>query len=309
LRRGVTRSRGISSTAERPAHRGQGDGFSRAVLGRSVQVSGGTHSRSDAGLTGYKGPDVFSRGVNVEREAFYFIHELEALFARWVVTWWQRRPHKGLRMPDGPRWKMSPNVAYNEAIARCGFVHLPPSRNLYYELLPKHRRTIQDDGVEIDGLHYDARELRGLRKVPNPDERDGRYTVRRDPRNVLEIYMWVRGLGWVTLTWTHAPPTLRPFADTQLLEAKRLFQQRHGRRPDEKELGPVLVEITQLDILLTEGSDTQQKVARRAAIRVAQYEAERGEEGKRPANKAPKRRRSQPKAPAPVSAEWGEVID
>lgn len=50
-------------------------------------------------LPGYTGPDVWSRGADTEGDAFYFIHEVEALFAEWVVTYWQRRHHDGLHLP------------------------------------------------------------------------------------------------------------------------------------------------------------------------------------------------------------------
>lgn len=37
-------------------------------------------------LTGYKGPDVYSRGADVEQGAFYYVAELEQVIREWVTT-------------------------------------------------------------------------------------------------------------------------------------------------------------------------------------------------------------------------------
>lgn len=73
-------------------------------------------------LPGYKGPDVYSRGANVEDEAFFFTDEIEELFAEWVATYWQERHHEGLNFDGAPRMNVSPNEMYEEGIARAGSV-------------------------------------------------------------------------------------------------------------------------------------------------------------------------------------------
>ncbi|MFJ3714081.1 hypothetical protein [Streptomyces sp. NPDC090053] len=37
-------------------------------------------------LPGYKGPDLHSRGLNPEKDAFFFLHELEAIIREWVAV-------------------------------------------------------------------------------------------------------------------------------------------------------------------------------------------------------------------------------
>ncbi|HUY44207.1 MAG TPA: hypothetical protein VMV92_00555 [Streptosporangiaceae bacterium] len=39
-----------------------------------------------AALPGYKGPDVYRRGKDPERQAFYFLHELEQIIRQWTAT-------------------------------------------------------------------------------------------------------------------------------------------------------------------------------------------------------------------------------
>jgi hypothetical protein len=72
------------------------------------------------GLPGYTGPNVLARGKDIEADAVYFAHELEAIIGRWIAVDYQRRPHDGLRVPEMPHLTLSPNDAYEEAVARAG---------------------------------------------------------------------------------------------------------------------------------------------------------------------------------------------
>ena len=82
-----------------------------------------------AALPGYKGPDVYSRGVDVEAQAFFFIDELDRIVREWVASVYHRRPHEGLCVPDLPGMAMSPNDMYAYGVQRVGFMHIPgPSR-------------------------------------------------------------------------------------------------------------------------------------------------------------------------------------
>jgi transposase InsO family protein len=118
-------------------------------------------------LDGYKGPDVWSRGLNPEQSAFWFIDEIEAKFAEWVATYWQQRHHDGLALPNVPNLNISPNQMFEEGIARAGFLYVAPDRNLYYDLLPTEWRTIQHYGVDIRGLRYDGDVLNDFRDHPS----------------------------------------------------------------------------------------------------------------------------------------------
>ena len=76
-------------------------------------------------LPGYTGPNVLARGKDIEADAVYFTHELEAIIGRWIALDYQRRPHDGLRVPEMPHLTLSPNEAYEEAVARAGFLYVP----------------------------------------------------------------------------------------------------------------------------------------------------------------------------------------
>ena len=73
-------------------------------------------------LPGYTGPNVLARGKDIEADTVYCTHELEAIIGRWIAVDYQRRPHDGLRVPEVPHLTLSPNEAYEEAVARAGFL-------------------------------------------------------------------------------------------------------------------------------------------------------------------------------------------
>ena len=68
-------------------------------------------------LPGYKGPDLYSRGVAPEREAFFFLDELEALLREWVATVFHRRPHDGVGEPGLWALGLSPAQMFEHGIA------------------------------------------------------------------------------------------------------------------------------------------------------------------------------------------------
>ena len=76
-------------------------------------------------LPGYKGPDVHSRGLDPESEAFFYLDELEAIIREWVAVVYHHRPHGGLVDPDVPGLRMSPATMFEHGMARAGYIEAP----------------------------------------------------------------------------------------------------------------------------------------------------------------------------------------
>src|SRR5262249_50453076 len=93
-------------------------------------------------LPGYKGPDVYSRGRAVENDAFFFVHELDAIIREWIATVYHRRPHDGLAVPEMPGLQMSPYDMYEYGVSRAGFIQIPASPDLAYDFLDVQWRHI-----------------------------------------------------------------------------------------------------------------------------------------------------------------------
>lgn len=73
-------------------------------------------------LPGYKGPDIYSRGVHPESEAFLYIDEIEAIIRTWVATVYHNRPHDSLVDPAVPGHHLSPAEMFQHGVERAGYI-------------------------------------------------------------------------------------------------------------------------------------------------------------------------------------------
>lgn len=166
-------------------------------------------------LPAYKGPDVYSRGENIEDQAFLFVHELEDLIRDWVVSVYHRRVHSGLVVAEWPDLKMSPNDMYALGIAKSGMMRMPADPTLAYEFLRVEPRGIHHDGVRINGRNYSGAALVGLvNSRSNYVEFNGRWPFRVNDDDVRRIYFQrPDDPEWYPLEWEHAPMLNTPLSD------------------------------------------------------------------------------------------------
>lgn len=231
-------------------------------------------------LPGYKGPDVWSRGVAeaVEDAAFFFIHEIQDLFWEWVATYWQVRHHAGLELPGAPVLNLSPNDMYDEGIARAGFVYVVPHRNAYRELLPTAWVTVQRYGVETGGLRYDGEALNGYRNRTSPygGVNRGKWPVRYDPRDLSQVFFLDPKTGeWHALHRAGSRNPQIPFDDATLSHAKSLVKERGGNPRNHRALEGVLDALVErMERQEHEGREERRLAARRA-IRAEQARHDR----------------------------------
>ena len=220
------------------------------------------------GLPGYTGPNVLARGKDIEADAVYFTHELEAIIGRWIALDYQRRPHDGLRLPEAPHLRLSPNEAYEEGVGRGGFLFVPRDPELHLRLMPVQARVIGRAGVEIAGLTYDSPALDPYRqqRCPSPAF-EGKWPIRVDPRELHRVWFQdPQDERFHELRWRHAREVARPFGGAALTYVKRLLVDAGMRRPSEEEIA------TGLARLLHELSDEdlfRDRRARREAVRQA----------------------------------------
>jgi transposase InsO family protein len=169
-------------------------------------------------LPGYTGPNVLARGKDIEADAVYFTHELEVIIGRWIAVDYQCRPHDGLRAPEAPHLCLTPNEAYEEAVARAGFLHVPRDPDLHLRLLPVQARVIGRAGVEIGGLSYDSPVLDPYRQQRCPvGAFDGKWPIRADPREAHRAWFHDPADGrFHELHWRHARAVQRPFGASAL---------------------------------------------------------------------------------------------
>lgn len=165
-------------------------------------------------LPAYKGPDVYSRGQDVETEAFYYVTELEAIIREWVGIY-HHTPHQGLCDPRLPTVDLSPTEMFARGMAVAGVLRLPASQDLRMEFLDVAWRTIQHYGVEVDGRRYDGPGLNRYRGVKSTygGAHPGRWPIMVDRDDVRTVFFRDPDTReWHGLVWEHAPGLEAPFS-------------------------------------------------------------------------------------------------
>ncbi len=188
-------------------------------------------------LPGYKGPDVHSRGLDPEAEAFFYLDELEAVIREWVAVVYHHRPHDSLLDPHLPALRMSPAQMFEHGMARAGYIEAPRDPDLVYEFLKTELRTIQHYGVETGGRRYNDRDrvLKPYENTASPyPGTNGLWPVQVDPDDVTRVYFRdPKSRRWHTLWWEHAPSLQMPLSEDALRFARRLAAVKYDY-PDDK---------------------------------------------------------------------------
>ena len=223
-----------------------------------------------AALPGYKGPDVYGRGEHPELEAFYFLDELELIIREWIAERYHRRAHAGLVVPEVPGLDLCPNDAFELGVARAGRMLVPARADLVYDFLPVAWRTIQNYGVELNGLRYDGPGLTAYRNrtsdITGPHA--GKWPVRFDPDDIRRAFFQdPDSHEWHTLWWEHHSDIRVPFSAETLAYARRLAR-RTDRFPDDRRALGELLERWDAGL-------TRNPTERRMALRLAQQREDR----------------------------------
>lgn len=218
-----------------------------------------------AALPGYKGPDVYSRGEKVEEEAYFFLDELEAIIREWITLVYHRRPHRGLKIPEVPGLKLSPLEMYEHGVMRAGPLRIPSRPGLAFEFLEEEWCTIQHYGVEVNGLRYNGKGLKGLHNQTSHHRglHAGAWPVAVDRDDIRKVhFQHPKTHEWHALDWEHAPSLNGPASLEALQYAKKIAAKTH-RFPDTKRALIELLERWGAGL-------TADRTERRMAIRLSQ---------------------------------------
>ncbi|GAB3495015.1 helix-turn-helix domain-containing protein [Flexivirga lutea] len=195
-------------------------------------------------LPAYKGPDVASRGRNVEDEAFLYVPELEQLIREWVGVY-HATPHDGLCDPRLPDVQLSPREMFERGVAISGALRLPATADVAMEFLETHWRKIHHYGVELLGRRYDGPALNPYRGMKSTygGEHTGAWPFMVNRDDVRSVFFKDPADGvWHRLEWEHAAALDAPFSAEAADFTRRLsVQQQRFVDPDEA-LGALLAD-------------------------------------------------------------------
>ncbi len=185
-------------------------------------------------LPAYKGPDLNSRGVDLEGKAFLFLHELEDVIRDWIVSVHHTGQHRGLAVAEWPGTPMSPNEMFALGVAKAGQLRLPARPELAFEFYRVAWRTVQHYGVEVNGLRYNGLALEGHRNQSSPygGVSAGKWPIRVNDEDVRAVYFQEPEDGsWHRLDWEHAAMLGSPFS-TEAAQYARALAARKDRFAD-----------------------------------------------------------------------------
>lgn len=121
-------------------------------------------------------------------------------FETWLVTLickvYHKRVHSGIGMTPEKKWELG--VFGDKDTPGRGLSSVPADREvLLMDFLPMFRRTIQADGISIDGLTYYADVIRQWINADDPDNPGTKrqFIFRRDPRDISIIWFHDPDLG------------------------------------------------------------------------------------------------------------------
>ena len=194
-------------------------------------------------LPGYKGPDINSRGLDVEGHAFFYIDQLEAIVREWIAAVYHHTRHSSLYDMHLPRATMTPAQMFGHGMARAGYIEAPRDPFLAYEFLQVEARTIQHYGVQCGTLRYTGDILTelGNRTSPYTGKFRNRWPIHVDPDNIAHVFIRHPDSGeWHTLQWEHAGHVTAPFSEEALHYARRIVLQENGFVDDQLALDELL---------------------------------------------------------------------
>lgn len=220
-------------------------------------------------LPGYKGSDVYSRGIHPEKDATFFIDEMEAELRRWIAVDYHHAPHNGIGETGIWALEMSPARMFAHGVAIAGYIEAPRDPSLAYQFLDVRWRHRQAEGFQIDRRLYTGPVLDGYRTgEPSPYAAKGhRWPIHVNSDDVRTVYFFDSKYTreWHPLTWNMAKAMELPLSEDGLEFAKALVQL--GKRPvDEKLAIAALRQRHQLDPALDPDE-------RKAALRLAREQS------------------------------------
>ncbi|HVX70230.1 MAG TPA: Mu transposase C-terminal domain-containing protein [Mycobacteriales bacterium] len=166
-------------------------------------------------LPGYKGPDVYSRGRDVENASYYFIDQLDAIIRGWIEDVYHQKPVRGLIVPESPRVNLSPIEMFEQGVTAAGYLRILPDADFAFDFLPTAWRKINHYGVELNGLKYNGEAINEYRDQDSAHAglHHGKWPFRWDPNDIRQIYFQDPSSGtWHRLDWVHRHRLNAPFS-------------------------------------------------------------------------------------------------
>lgn len=180
-------------------------------------------------LPAYVGSNTADRGSKAMDERPLDLRTVSQLFDRWVAVVYQNRQHSALVDPYQPTLRHTPNSMYAASLDLTGHFFVALEEEDFITLMPRAKRTIRPDGIELRGRKYDSPHLTGMRNQRDDNDEPVQYDMHFDPEDLSQV--WVRHTEdnhWVTCVWSSDAGLSRPHERRHVEQAARLSQANTG---------------------------------------------------------------------------------
>lgn len=181
------------------------------------------------GLPGYKGPDLHSRGLAPEKEAWFFLDELEAQIRQWTAETYHNKSGERLPGLELAGLQKSPAEQFAAGVARGGYLEVPRDPDLAYEFLPVVKRVINPYGIEWNNRIYRGTAIGGRGGERSPYlNKGGQWPIHVNPDDITKVYFRdPQSRQWHELRWQHADLLDTPMSEEQLDFERKLAKAGH----------------------------------------------------------------------------------
>ena len=163
----------------------------RPQFGAHVERVLGTINSEVHNLPGTTKSNIIEKGdYNSDKEAMFTLEELTKWLIEYIVNIYHKKFHSGIETTPEERYMQG--IMGDDQNAGIGF--LPPLMDNLEEvkisLLPTEFRTIQKDGISLDGITYYSDVLRHWIGKKDRKGKVISHKIKRDPLNIQKIYFY-----------------------------------------------------------------------------------------------------------------------
>lgn len=163
----------------------------RPQFGAHIERVLGTINQEVHNLPGTTFSNINEKGnYKSDKEAMYTLEELTQWLLQYIVNIYHKRYHNGIEMT--PEQKLNKGIFGDDETAGIGYLPsiIEDLESVRISLLPTEYRTIQKDGITLDGISYYSDVLRHWIGKKDSNNSNIKHKIKRDPLNIQKIYFY-----------------------------------------------------------------------------------------------------------------------
>lgn len=163
----------------------------RPQFGAHVERVLGTINKEVHNLSGTTFSNIFEKGeYDSKKEAMFTVEELTQWITYFIVNIYHKKKHSGIEMT--PEEKYEKGVFGDDEQLWTGVIPsiIEDTEYIKIALLPTEFRTVQKDGITLDGVSYYSDVLRHWIGRKDKDGSKIKHKIKRDPMNIQKVYFF-----------------------------------------------------------------------------------------------------------------------